>query len=109
MPTGRLAVDKAVCLDGCFFGLSLALDRYPAREAPLCGASVWTLAAWIFIENVAEYLLEMLVSFKLVLDYAEDFHGQCLARANNGDGYLGIADELLNCAADCDNACFAME
>ena len=62
-----------VRLDRGLLGLAPALDRDPALEAPFRRPAVGPLTAWVLVENVLEYFLEIFVSLKLVLDLGEDF------------------------------------
>jgi hypothetical protein len=52
---------------------SFGFDRDPALEAPFRRPAVRPLAPWVLVENVLEYLLEIFVGLKLVLDLGEDF------------------------------------
>ena len=108
MPPRRLTVDQTVRLDRGFLGLSLALDRDPALQAPLCRPPVRSLAPWVLVENVLECLLETFVGLELVLDLAEDFLRQGLCRRENRDGYLGIAENFLERAGDGDDGRLAV-
>src|SRR5262249_3553849 len=108
MPPCRLTVDEAVRFNRCFLGFTLALDRDAAGEAPLRRPSVRARAAWVLVENVLEYLLERIFSLKLVHDLAENCLRKRLGGRENRDGYLGIAQDLLNGPAYTDNAGLAV-
>src|SRR5262249_47472863 len=108
MPPCRLAVDKSVRFNSCFLRLSLALDRDAPAEAPLRRPSVRAGAAWVLVENVLEYLLERIVGRKLVHDLAENRLRKRLGGRENRDGYLGIAQDLLNGTTYTDNAGLAV-
>src|SRR5262249_40567624 len=68
VPSSRLPIDQAVRLDRGFLRLAPALDRDSALEAPFRRPAVRPLAPWVLVENVLEYLLEIFVGLKLVLD-----------------------------------------
>src|SRR5437588_11584907 len=108
MAPGGLAVEQSVSLDGCFLGLALALDRDAAHQAPLGWAAVGSFAARGLVEDVREDRLEMVVRLEFVLDLPENFLRQRTHHREDGDGYLGIAEQFLDHAADGDDRSLAV-